>query len=99
MRLHLNPAAMGVPLAAYVHVRPAPGHLGAIVRLAEQTVEVVECHRVVGDDGLLVKLQVADMGQLTRVVDRFVALGQTTTSIVQGSPIPHRSLPPPNVDS
>jgi Lrp/AsnC family leucine-responsive transcriptional regulator len=95
VRLHLNAAALGVPLSAYVHVRPAPGQLDAIVRLAEQTLDVVECHRVVGDDRLLLKLQVADMGKLTKVVDRFLALGQTTTSIVQGSQIPPRRLPCP----
>jgi Lrp/AsnC family leucine-responsive transcriptional regulator len=99
VRLHLNPAALGVPLSAYVHVRPAPGQLEAIVRLAEQAPEVVECHRVVGDDGVLVKLQVADIGQLTKVVDRFLALGHTTTSIVQCSTIPPRRLPSPDMGS
>ena len=49
-------------------------------------------------DGLLMQLHVADMGQLTKVVDRFLALGQTTTSIVQRSPIPLRRLPLPDAN-
>ncbi len=35
------------------------------------------------------------MDQLDRILDRFLAFGTTTTSIVQSSPVPLRSLPLP----
>lgn len=36
---------------------------------------------------------VRDVAHLEQVIDHFVALGQTTTSIVQSSPVPLRSIP------
>jgi Lrp/AsnC family leucine-responsive transcriptional regulator len=95
-RLDVSPAALGRPLGAYVRIRPRPGQVGAIIELAERTPEVVECHRVTGDENVLLKVQVADMDELTEVVDLFFALGQITTSIVQRSPVPLRCVPLPD---
>ena len=61
---------------------------------------MVECHRVTGEENVLLKVQAADMDELTEVVDLFFALGQITTSIVQHSPIRHRCAPlPASVDA
>jgi Lrp/AsnC family leucine-responsive transcriptional regulator len=92
-RLELSPAALGRPLAAYVRVRPGPGQLGTALELAERTPQVVECHRVTGDESILLKVQVADLDELTDVVDGFLALGQATTAIVQRTLVPPRALP------
>src|SRR5207302_9399395 len=43
-RLEINPAALGLPIAAYIRVRPSPGQLGRVAELAQRTPEVVECH-------------------------------------------------------
>jgi len=69
--------------------------VGAILELAELTLQVVECHRVTGEENVLLKVQAADMDELTDVVDLFFALGQITTSIVQRSPVPPRCVPLP----
>jgi Lrp/AsnC family transcriptional regulator, leucine-responsive regulatory protein len=95
-RLDVSPAALGHPLGAYVRIRPGPGQVGAIIELAERTPQVVECHRVTGDENVLLKVQAADMDELTEVVDLFFALGQITTSIVQHSPVPPRCVPLPD---
>jgi Lrp/AsnC family transcriptional regulator, leucine-responsive regulatory protein len=73
-------------------VRPAPGQLANVADLARETEEVVECHRVTGDDCYLMKAHVRDVTHLEQVIDRFVVLGQTTTSIVQSSPVPQRGI-------
>ena len=39
------------------------------------------------------KAHVRDVEHLEEVIDRFVVFGQTTTSIVQSSPVPVRALP------
>jgi len=49
-RLDINPAALGVPIAAYVRIRPNPGQLPKIADLADSIPEIVECHRVTGED-------------------------------------------------
>jgi Lrp/AsnC family transcriptional regulator, leucine-responsive regulatory protein len=97
-RLDLNPAALGLPLAAYVRVRPNPGQLPRIAELAQQIAEVVECHRVTGEDCFVLKIQLPAMDQLDRILDDFLLYGTTTTTIIQSSPVPPRSLPLPTRD-
>jgi Lrp/AsnC family transcriptional regulator, leucine-responsive regulatory protein len=94
-RLDLDPRALGLPLAAYVRVRPMPGQLQKIAELAQRTPQVVECHRITGEDCFLLKIHVGGIDQIEAVLDAFLAFGQTTTSIVQSSPVPLRALPLP----
>ena len=49
-RLELNPAALGYKVSAYVRVRPAPGQLPNLAELARMPPQVVECHRITGED-------------------------------------------------
>ncbi len=92
-RLDIDPAALGLPLTAYIRVRPNAGYLPRVAELAHEIPEVVECHRITGDDCFIVKVHLPAMDQLDRILDRFLLLGTTTTSIVQSTPVPLR--PPP----
>lgn len=92
-RLEVDPAALGLPLTAYVRVRPNPGQLGRIAALAADIPEISECHRITGDDCFLLKVHLPAMDQLDRVLDRLLQHGTTTTSMVQSSPVPPRGLP------
>jgi Lrp/AsnC family transcriptional regulator, leucine-responsive regulatory protein len=94
-RVDLNPTALGLPLAAYIRIRPDPGQLPRIAELAQRIPEVVECHRITGEDCFILKVHFPAMDQLDRILDRFLAYGNTTTSIIQSSPVPLRSLPLP----
>ncbi|MDQ4057908.1 MAG: Lrp/AsnC family transcriptional regulator [Actinomycetota bacterium] len=94
-RLDLEPGALGYPVAAFVRIRPGPGQLRRIVELAERTPEVVECHRITGEDCFLMKVYVTEIDKLEEVLDRFLMHGQTTSSIVQSSPVKPRPLPSP----
>jgi Lrp/AsnC family transcriptional regulator, leucine-responsive regulatory protein len=96
-RLELDPRALGWPVAAFVRIRPGPGQLNRIADLARATPEVVECHRITGEDCFLMKVYVAEIDKLEEVLDRFLMYGQTTSSIVQSSPVPPRPLPLPEV--
>ena len=96
-RLELDPRALGWPVAAFVRIRPGPGQLNRIADLARETPEVVECHRITGEDCFLMKVYVAEIDKLEEVLDRFLMYGQTTSSIVQSSPVPARPLPLPEV--
>ncbi len=94
-RLELDPAALGYPVCAYVRVRPTPGQLPKVAELARALPQVVECHRVTGEDCFVMKVHLPALDQLDEVLDRFLAFGQTTTSIVQSTPVPPRGLPLP----
>jgi Lrp/AsnC family transcriptional regulator, leucine-responsive regulatory protein len=88
----LDPRALGLALTVVIRVRPAPGQLANVAERARATPEVVECHRVTGDDCYFMKAHVRDVTHLEEVIDHFVVLGQTTTSIVQSSPVPPRGI-------
>jgi Lrp/AsnC family transcriptional regulator, leucine-responsive regulatory protein len=94
-RLDVDPVALGYWVLAYVRVKPQPGHLPEIIELARRIPQVVECHRVTGEDCFVLKVYFAAMEELDDVLDRFLAHGQTTTSIVQSTPVALRDLPLP----
>jgi Lrp/AsnC family transcriptional regulator, leucine-responsive regulatory protein len=94
-RLDLHPAALGLPIAAYVRIRPNSGQLPKIAELAQQIPEVVECHRVTGEDCFVLKVYIPAIEQLDRLLDLFLLYGSTTTSIIQSSPVPPRAVPLP----
>ena len=92
-RLELNAEALGLPITAYIRIRPSPGQLSKIAELAQQIPEVVECHRVTGEDCFILKVYIPAINQLDRLLDCFLLYGSTTTTIIQSSPVPLR--PPP----
>ena len=96
--LDIDPAALGLPLTAYIRVRPNAGYLPRVAELAQAIPEVVECHRITGEDCFIVKVYLPAMDQLDRILDRFLLLGTTTTSIVQSTPVPMRPPPLPGVE-
>jgi Lrp/AsnC family leucine-responsive transcriptional regulator len=94
-RMELDPTALGFPVTAFVRVRPMPGQLAKIATLAKRLPQVVECHRVTGEDCFIMKVHFERLEVLDQLLDQFLAYGQTTTSIVQSTPVPPRSLPLP----
>jgi Lrp/AsnC family transcriptional regulator, leucine-responsive regulatory protein len=91
-RAQVNPRALGYSLSAVLRIRPAPREMPKVGELARKTPEVVECHRVTGEDCFYMKFHVRDVDHLEEVIDRFVLYGQTTTSIIQSSPVPGRGI-------
>jgi Lrp/AsnC family leucine-responsive transcriptional regulator len=90
-RLDVDPAAVGLPVAAWVRVRPGPGQLPKVVELARRTPQVSECHRVTGEDCFLLKVHGPSIEDLESVLDGFLMFGQTTTAVVVSTPVPSRS--------
>jgi Lrp/AsnC family leucine-responsive transcriptional regulator len=91
----IDPRALGLTLSAILRIRPAPRELPKVAQLARDTPEVVECHRITGDDCFFMRMHVRDVEHLEEVIDRFALYGQTTTSIVQSSPVPGRGVASP----
>lgn len=92
-RAVIDPRTLGYTLTAIIRIKPAPGQLPRIPELALEIPEVAECHRTTGEDCFYVKVYLRAIDDLSAVLDRFLTCGETTTSIVSASPIPHRDPP------
>jgi Lrp/AsnC family leucine-responsive transcriptional regulator len=92
-RAEIDPKALGYPLTAIIRVKPAPGQLARIPELAAEIPQVGECHRITGEDCFYLKVHLRSIDELSGLLDRFLVHGQTTTSIVNGTPIPGRTPP------
>jgi len=86
----LDPAALGLGIAAYIRVRPAMGELPRVAKLLSEIPEIVECDRITGDDCFIAKVFVTRVDDLERVIDRVTPYAQTNTSIVQSTPVMRR---------
>jgi Lrp/AsnC family leucine-responsive transcriptional regulator len=93
-RAEVDPRKLGYTLGVIIRIRPSPRQLAAVAELARQTPEVVECHRVTGDDCYVITAYVRDVEHLEVVIDGFAAYGLTASSIMQSSPVPRRALTP-----
>ena len=91
-RADVDPRGARLALSVVIRIRPAPRELPKVADLARATPEVVECHRITGEDCYVMRAHVRDVEHLEEVIDRFAPYGQTTTSIVQSSPVPGRGL-------
>jgi len=91
--LDVDPAALGMPVSAFTRIRPVPGRLSAIAELAESMPQVSECHRITGEDCFLIRVHAPTIQDLEETLDKFLMYGQTVTSMVVATPVPHRPLP------
>jgi Lrp/AsnC family leucine-responsive transcriptional regulator len=88
----LDPAALGYGLSAVIRVRPAPRQLHKVADITRAAPEVVECHRITGEDCYLIKAHIRSMTHLEELLDQLSPFGQTTTSIIQSSPVAARGV-------
>lgn len=93
----IDPRALGYNITVFVRVRPMPGRLQQLAQLAHDTENIVECHRVTGEDCFIAKAYLRSLDELDSLLDKFLVHGQTTTSIAQSCPVPLRQLPLPVV--
>jgi Lrp/AsnC family transcriptional regulator, leucine-responsive regulatory protein len=94
-RIELDPESLGFPVTAFVRIRPMPGALPKIAAIAAELPAVTECYRITGEDCFIAKVHAPSIQELEASLDRFLAFGNTTTSIVVSVPVPPRSLPLP----
>jgi Lrp/AsnC family leucine-responsive transcriptional regulator len=92
--IRINPAAFGLPLAAWLRIRPVPGQLGTVAEILRDIPEIAACDRVTGEDCFFARVHVGSVTDLERVIDRIIPYAMTNTSIIQSSPVAER-LPMP----
>jgi Lrp/AsnC family leucine-responsive transcriptional regulator len=89
----INPKALGLPLAAWLRIRPIPGQLQKVAEILRDIPQVVECDRVTGEDCFIARAHVESVEALELLIDKLIPYSMTNTSIIQSSPV-QRRLPP-----
>jgi Lrp/AsnC family transcriptional regulator, leucine-responsive regulatory protein len=92
-RAEIDPRALGYSLTALVRVKPAVRQLSKIAELAAGIPEIEECLRITGEDCYYMKLHLGAIEELPAILDRFLLYGETTTSIVNATPVRRRDPP------
>lgn len=96
-RAEIDPAKVGLTVRAFVKVTVAGDRLSNFARLVRGIPEVVECHRVTGNESFVVQVVVRDMNHLETVIDGMMPYVSTNTSMVLNSPVNGAPVPIPQV--
>ena len=86
----VNPDALGLPLSAWLRIRPVPGQLKRVAEILRDLPEVVECDRITGEDCFIARANVRSVEDLEALIDEVIPYAMTNTSIIQSSPVPRR---------
>ena len=93
-RAQVNAVALGLGIRAFVKVTVAGDRIAAFATLARSVPEIIECHRVTGNESFLAQVVVRDMDHLEQVLDALMPYVSTNTSIVLNSPVISAGIAP-----
>jgi Lrp/AsnC family transcriptional regulator, leucine-responsive regulatory protein len=93
-RTLVDPARVGLPVRAFVHVTVAGDKLAKFAAVVRSLPEVLECHRVTGAESFIVQVAVRDVRHMEQVIDSMMPYVSTNTSMILASPVPWNSILP-----
>lgn len=91
-RATVNLKALGYGIRAIIRVGRA--EYARVVRLIQETPEVVNAFNVTGEDSWVLEIAVVDVTHLDAVVSRFCELSETSTSIILKPTREHQAVGP-----
>src|SRR5271169_88376 len=91
--VRIDPKAVGLPIAAWLRIRPIPGQLQKVSEILRALPEIVECDRITGEDCFVARAHVRSVANLEKLIDEVIPYAMTNTSIIQSSPV-KQHLPP-----
>jgi Lrp/AsnC family leucine-responsive transcriptional regulator len=84
----LNPQALGLRMMAIIRLKTTHEHIQACLKQFSELHNVIEVHRVTGDDCFILKALVPSPEDLVAIVDSIGRFGAVTTSVVLRSEPP-----------
>jgi Lrp/AsnC family leucine-responsive transcriptional regulator len=91
-RAEIDTAKVGLPITAFIRMSISGVDYSHIIEVAQESSEVLECHRGTGNDSFIMKVAVSDVSHLQLLIDKLTPYGITTTSIVLSSPVQKRVI-------
>lgn len=88
--VRINPRALGLPIGAYLRIRPMAGELGHVAEMLDSLPEIIACDRVTGDDCFIAKALVATVADLETLIDGLLPFATTNTSVIVSETVAQR---------
>lgn len=85
----------GWPITALIRLSGISSEAPQVAALVAEMREVLECHRVTGEDSYILTVVAVSTQHLEQIVDRLIPYGRVTTSLVLSSPVRRRTIGPP----
>lgn len=83
----IDTALLGRPISAFIRLTARDGLCEETIAAVSAADEVTEAHHVTGDTDYLLRVAVADMVELERLVTRLSQVGAVSTEIILATPI------------
>ncbi|PFH11177.1 Lrp/AsnC family leucine-responsive transcriptional regulator [Collimonas sp. PA-H2] len=81
----INHRLVGRDISAFIRIRTSHAQIAKCLKAFEALPEVIEAHRITGEDCFVVRVVVEHMAQLEATIDALAKFGPVTTSIVLAS--------------
>jgi Lrp/AsnC family transcriptional regulator, leucine-responsive regulatory protein len=88
--IEIDREALGLPILAYIRMTCEGQRYQPFLKFVQTLAEVRECHHVTGGEAFILQVTTASIAELERTIERLLAYGIPTTSIVLSSPINRR---------
>lgn len=86
----LDMEKLGYPLGVYISIKIRFGQVERFEEYIKTVPEIVECHKLTGNDCMLMKGSVRDPEHLENLNTRLAVYGELTTSLILKSILKHR---------
>ncbi|PTB19839.1 AsnC family transcriptional regulator [Trinickia symbiotica] len=87
----VNAELVGRDISAIVRIQTTHAQIAKCLKAFSATPEIIEAHRITGEDCFIVRVVVQRMNQLEAVIDALARFGPVKTSIVLAS-YPHKAI-------
>ncbi|UIN19616.1 Lrp/AsnC family transcriptional regulator [Herbaspirillum frisingense] len=89
----INPGLVGHNISAMVRIRTTHAEIKRCLFAFEAMPEIIEAHRITGEDCFIVRVVVEEMAQLEAAIDALARFGPVTTSVILAS-YPSKAIVP-----
>ncbi len=91
--VEIDREVLGLPILGFIRFTCSGGNYRKFLSFVKTLEQVEECHHTTGGDAFLLKVSVASMDDLEKLIESLLPFGDPTTSLVLSSPVSKRSLP------
>lgn len=88
----INMKKIGCPMSVFISAKVRFGQVEKFLELIRNTPEITECHKLTGNDCLLMRAYVQDTEHLEKLGSKLLHYGELTTSLLLSSIVERRII-------